>query len=112
MATIIVRHTVTDYSKWKPIFDSLEDARREAGYRSHTVLRDKENPSMISLLIKTDDLERTREFIRSGVLADATKRGGVQGQDVWICDELESVDYEKAERRPSQGEGAPTPMPH
>lgn len=113
MATVIVRHRVADYSKWKPVFDAHEPMRRQAGLRSHIVFRDLDDPSQVILVLETDDLARAREFVRSTDLMEAMRRAGVQGEpESWFCDEAESIDYEALGRPAAAREGISPPMQH
>ena len=79
MATVIVRHRVRNYDHWKPIFDDHTPTRHQYGLTAHTLYRDAEDPNMITIIFKTEDPERAREFIGTEDLRETMMRAGIEG---------------------------------
>ena len=78
MIFITTRHTVTDYAKWRPIFDADASNRRAGGATGvQTVYRDLANPNDITLLFEWDNAENAQKFFRSPALVETMKTAGV-----------------------------------
>jgi hypothetical protein len=71
---------VADYDAWKPVFDDHGSARREAGLTDSALLRDDDDPNMITILMSTDDTVRAREFLASDSIREAMQNAGVVSQ--------------------------------
>lgn len=77
---MIVRHSVRDYSEFKPGYDSHESARAAAGLTEMHVLQDADDPNMVTVILKAEDLKRAEEFARSDYLREVMQKVGVVGQ--------------------------------
>jgi len=88
MSTIFVRHDVADFDAWKPGFDEHGAVRREYGLTDAGLYRDDENANSITIVLRTDDVARAREFLGSDDLRETMSKLGVVSQpDVWITNE-------------------------
>jgi len=88
MSTVIIRHRVADYDTWKAAFDEHGSARRDHGLADTGLLRDEDDPSMVTVLMSTDDTARAREFFASDTLREAMQGAGVESQpDMWIAND-------------------------
>ena len=47
MPTVALQVTVTDYAKWRPIFDRYRSHRAEAGFKNERVFRNVDDPNEI-----------------------------------------------------------------
>jgi hypothetical protein len=80
MIFITTRHTVTDYAKWRPIFDSNASNRRAAGATGvQTIYRDLANPNDITLLFEWDNAENAQKFFHNPAMVETMKTAGVIG---------------------------------
>ena len=80
MVHVIMRATVADYQKWRPVFDNLEDLRRSKGSTGvNRVFRDADNPNTITLLLEWDSAANGRDFLASEQLREAMQKAGVVG---------------------------------
>ncbi len=77
---MIVRHSVRDYSEFKPGYDSHEPIRAAAGLTEQHVLQDADDPNMVTVILKAEDLKRAEEFARSDDLREAMQKVGVVGK--------------------------------
>jgi len=80
MAHLLVRHTVADYAKWKPVYDGHQAARQKAGLREKNLLRSIDNPNEVVLLFEAEDLKRAQAFAESSDLREAMQKAGVVGK--------------------------------
>ncbi len=94
MASIFIRHHVRDYATWKPFFDEHEPTRRAHGLSGHRLYRGTDDPNEITIVFKTEDLERAKEFAASEDLRSAMERAGVEGPpEVWYTEGPEKKKY-------------------
>jgi hypothetical protein len=72
MSILHIEHPITDFATWGAAFDRFGDARRDAGVRSHRVLRPVDDPCyvVVDLEFDTDDAALAfREFLQTVVWA-------------------------------------------
>ena len=86
MVNIIVRHTIADYEKWRPIFDG-DAARRKAGGATgvQQVYRDTEDPNVITLIFEWDSEENAGKFVHDPALGAVMQQAGVVGMPSLIA---------------------------
>jgi len=94
MASVFVKHRVADYAAWKPVFDEHEAVRRQAGMTAHSLHRDADDPNVIIIAFRVNDIARAREFASSPDLREAMQRAGVQGPpEFWFAEDIEDKAY-------------------
>jgi hypothetical protein len=82
---MFVRHQVADYGAWRPVYDSIDEARRDLGVTGHAVYRSVEDPNNVTIWHDFPSQDAAQSFVSSSVLGDAMQRSGVQGQpEVWF----------------------------
>lgn len=90
MPALLIRHAVTDFDRWRTVFQEDEVTRRSAGARSEIVFRSANDPEEVWLVLQWDDLFRARLFARSDDLVDTLTRAGVtQRPDIWYLDDVD-----------------------
>ena len=77
MPYLLVRHKVSDFSKWKAAYDAHLPAREEAGLKEGHLLRNMEDPNEVILLFEAEDLQKAKEFGASADLREAMQNAGV-----------------------------------
>jgi hypothetical protein len=86
--SLLIRHKVDDYERWKQVFDGDAELRLAHGSRNARIFRNKAEQDEVWLLLEWDDLARARLFLRSEDLADFLNRAGIVGQpDYWCLEE-------------------------
>ena len=73
----IARHRVADYDAWKRVYDGAADMQRAGGVREHAVLRDRDDPSLITVVHTFDDEAAADAFFGSEDLRAAMADAGV-----------------------------------
>jgi heme-degrading monooxygenase HmoA len=82
---MLVRHKVSDFAKWKPVYDAHAPARQKAGLKELHLLRNVENPNEIILLFSAEDLDKAKAFAASDDLRQTMQRAGVSDKpDVYF----------------------------
>jgi hypothetical protein len=77
MPYLLVRHKVSDFSKWKAAYDTHLPARQRAGLKEEHLLRNTDNPNEVVLLFQTTDIQKAKEFGGSADLREAMQNAGV-----------------------------------
>jgi hypothetical protein len=77
MPHILVRHKVSDFSKWKSAYDSHAPARKEGGLKEEHLLRNMDDPNEVILFFEITDLKKAKQFTASANLRDAMQDAGV-----------------------------------
>ncbi len=79
MATMLVQHQVSDFAKWKEVYDSVYDLRKSNGELSDDIYRDADDPNSLTIVFKWDSLERAKRYSQSPELKEAMQKAGVAG---------------------------------
>ncbi len=87
MPYILVRHRVTDYDAWKPVFDEHGAVREASGSAGGYLFRSSHDPNEVVILLEWDDLEEAEQFAQSEDLRQAMQRAGVADRpDVYFLE--------------------------
>jgi hypothetical protein len=77
MGTLIIRHKVKDYSKWRPSFDRHAPAQKLAGLTDPGVFRSTDDENEVVILFSADDTKRAKDFVGSPDLKETMAKAGV-----------------------------------
>jgi len=80
MTHVLIRHNVTDFAKWKPVYDAHLTARQNAGLREKNLMRSVDNPNEVVLLFEAEDLKRAQAFTNSSDVRETMQKAGVVGK--------------------------------
>ena len=75
--TLVVRHTVANFDKWKAGYDGHETVRRKFGWTSATVLTDAGDPTHVVVVGKVKSLAQAKDFTGAPSLKETMKKAGV-----------------------------------
>ncbi len=90
MATVLVRHKVNDYAKWKAVLDETKPMAKKFGVRSQRVLRNFANPNEVVVVNEFDDMNTAQKFAQSDELKKIMERAGVaETPSVWFLNEAD-----------------------
>ncbi len=88
MAHAIFRHKVSDYGKWRSVFDEAIKMRRDAGEVSSRIFRIADDPNNILVFQEWDSVDNAAKFVQSTELKEAMQQAGVLEQpDVYFLNE-------------------------
>jgi hypothetical protein len=76
---MIVTHKVADYEKWKASYDSHDSMRLANGIHSYVIGRGFNDPNMVLVAVKADDMNKAKAFAKDPGLKKAMQQGGVTG---------------------------------
>jgi hypothetical protein len=93
-AALIVKHRVADFDTWKKVFDAMTPVRRQYGWLGHTVLRDAQDPNVVTIVNRVKDLDGAKRYGGSQEIKNAMKEGGVQGPpEISFLDQVDELGY-------------------
>lgn len=77
MATVVVRHKINDFAKWKEFYDNADEFHKKFGVVGSQVFQSADNPNELVILTEMKSLEDARKFGQSEELKAAMKDAGV-----------------------------------
>jgi heme-degrading monooxygenase HmoA len=81
MVDLIIRQKVSDYGKWRPIFDGSETQRRAYGATGvKQVYRDAKDPDTVTVIMEWDKAENAQKFASGSEFKELRKKAGVIGE--------------------------------
>ena len=80
MAHMLVRHKVTDFEKWKQVYDEHQSAREAAGLENLHLWRSEDDPNEVLILFEATDLAKAKALTNSPDLKESMEASGVEGQ--------------------------------
>ena len=75
-----VIHTVADYDKWLAGFESADSMKLAHGLHNYVVGRNVDNPNLLLVATKADDVAKAKAFAQSADLKEGMKKHGVTGK--------------------------------
>ena len=79
MTYVLVRFTVEDLAKWKPVFEEAAALRKNFGSMGVRAFSKADNPNEVTILGEYADKEKAMQMFQSQEFREATQRAGVQG---------------------------------
>ena len=76
---VVIRHKVKDFDTWKAAYDSHDSARLANGLHNYVVSRGTQDPNMVQVALRADDLEKAQAFLKDPDLKTRMQKGGVVG---------------------------------
>ena len=77
MGTLMIRHKVKDYGKWRPMFDRHAGAQKSAGLTNPRVFRSSDDKNEVVILFDTDGTKKATDFVASPDLKETMAKAGV-----------------------------------
>lgn len=77
MMTVV--HRVSDFEKWKTSYDEHDSMRLANGIHSYVIGRGLDDPNMVLVAVKVDDMAKAKAFAKDPTLKKAMQKGGVTG---------------------------------
>jgi len=76
---MMIIKSVKDYDKWKSSFDEHENMRKSMGSRGASVLRNKNVPEQVVVIIEWEDMKSAKKFVETEDLILTMEKAGVIG---------------------------------
>ncbi len=92
MPYILVHHKVTEYAKWKTVFDEHAGMRGSGGSKGGWLFQGTDDPNEIVIVFEWESLDKARAFTSSDDLREAMEKAGVAGPPTIIfMEEIERL---------------------
>jgi len=89
MATLFVRHTVSDFDKWKSGYDEQDALRKQHGVTSDGVYQSADDPNDITVYHEFGTIEGARAFVALPELKTIMEKLGVVGApQIWFTNRV------------------------
>jgi len=89
MATMFVRHTVSDYTTWRKAYDEFAPVQKAKGVLAQAVYRAADNPNDITVTHEFASVEAAQTFANSAELKSAMQNAGVAGAPtIWFANKV------------------------
>ena len=76
---VVVRYKVSDFAKWRAMYDSRDSMRAANGLRSYVLGRGVQDTNEVMVAVKADDMAKAKSFSKDPSLLSAMKKGFVTG---------------------------------
>ena len=76
---VVVRYKVSDYAKWRALYDTRDSMRTANGLHNLVLGRGVEDTSTILVAVKADDMAKAKNFTKDASLKSALQKGHVTG---------------------------------
>ena len=85
MATMFVRHTVSDYKTWRKAYDEFASVQKTKGVAAQSVYQAADNPNDITVTHEFASVEAAQSFAKSTELKNAMQKAGIIGAPtIWF----------------------------
>lgn len=89
MATVFVKHTVTDFTKWHKAYTDFASERKTMGVTSDGVYQLDGNPNDVTVSHEFATMASAKDFAGSARLKEVMKNAGVQGTPtIWFTNRV------------------------
>lgn len=79
MITVLVRHKVADFTRWKSVFDGALDLRRERGEQQYKLFHDVNDPNDLTVVVEFKHRNEAEAFFQATDIAEQMQKAGVIG---------------------------------
>ena len=89
MATMFVRHTISDYRAWRKAYDDFAPLQKAKGVTARAVYQAADNPNDITVTHEFSTVEAAQAFVKSEELKQAMQKAGVVGAPtIWFTNKV------------------------
>ena len=89
MTTMFVRHTVSNYSSWRKVYDEFAPIQKAKGVKAQAVYQAADNPNDITVTHEFATVEAAQTFVKSEELKTAMRNAGVVGAPtIWFTNKV------------------------
>lgn len=93
-ASMIVKHEVEDFAKWKEAFDGAKAGRSKSGIVGGSVSRNADDPNVVIVHMMGSDLEAMKAYATSDRFKQAMEASGVKGEpEIWFATDVDVKQY-------------------
>jgi hypothetical protein len=82
MTAAFVRHRVSDYSKWREVYDSVADMQQAGGVIEEAVYRFVDDPNTVLVMHRFASIDQAHSFFDGEDLREAMGKAGVDASSL------------------------------
>jgi quinol monooxygenase YgiN len=83
---MFIRHKVSDYAKWRQVYDSVAEMQKQGGVTAQSVYQSEEDPNDLTVTHDFASAAEAKTFLERADLQKAMADGGVVGAPtIWIA---------------------------
>ena len=87
MTKMFVRHQVTDFAKWKKVYDDFDETRQALGVTGQNVYQSTADPADVTVTHDFATTEAAQQFAESEELHKAMAEAGIAGEpSIWFTE--------------------------
>ena len=91
MVTLFVRHQVSDYAKWRAVYNGFAPVQKQLGVIADSVYQGDDAPNDVTVTHDFASVGEARAFIESPRMKEAMGKAGVVGAPtLWITNKATS----------------------
>jgi hypothetical protein len=79
MATLFVRHQVSDYTKWRAVYDNFAVTQKQLGVTAEAVYQADGAPNDVTVTHEFGSVAAAKAFTESAEMREAMSHAGVVG---------------------------------
>ena len=79
MDLMVATHKVKDFENWHSSYEAHDSMRLANGLHSFVISRASNDPNMVRVAVRVDDMEKAKAFSKNADLKQAMQKGGVTG---------------------------------
>jgi quinol monooxygenase YgiN len=89
MATMFIRHTVSNYKTWRKVYDDFASVQKAKGVTAQAVYQAADNPNDITVTHEFATVEAAQAFVKSEEVKKAIQNAGVVGTPaIWFTNKI------------------------
>jgi quinol monooxygenase YgiN len=89
MATVFLRHTISDYAAWRKVYDAAGPLKKAGGVMAEAVYQSADNPNDVTVTHEFATIEAAKTYLDKPELKQAIEKAGVIGAPtVWITNKV------------------------
>jgi hypothetical protein len=92
MATLIIRHKVEDYNRWKRGYDEADWLRKQHGITYASLHREESDPNDVIAVHEFKNMKGAKDFAKA-VPSLMEKIGVIGKPEVWFSEDVEHSTY-------------------
>jgi len=97
-ATMIVKLKYSDWDKFKPFLDSANAHRKQYTGTGHTLARDLDDRSRVTVVVRFENLDRAKAWVESTsepqALASISENAALSElPEIWLGEDIEDAIY-------------------
>lgn len=90
--TLIVRHKVADFAKWKAAYEGHDSTRVAYGLHNYLIARGTKDSNLVMVALRADDTAKANQFGALPSLRAAMQKGGVIGKPTIYFMDVQMID--------------------